>query len=195
MSAAPALNQWEQAEAEAQRWVDAAQRAVDEGVRVVQVEPCGSWVATSGTVPGKAYRLEVSNGVCHGCACSGHDFGKVCKHRAAFYIVAGQLAAPELTLPKPPRERRPQPPRKPRPQLRAVSGPGAAYRVRSERRPDPLPTGWRGMYEVVQTDGSALSQAEVFSSDLPVVTRCWRWGEADQIARDLNAGRVAIEQL
>ena len=97
---APTVSAWEAAEIEAQRWLDAARRAVANGIRVYQITGCGSWVASSGSKPHAAHRLQVSNGVCHGCDCAGHDFTKVCQHRAAFYLMTGALPVPEPKHPK-----------------------------------------------------------------------------------------------
>jgi hypothetical protein len=88
------------------RWQAALARAIAEGIQVRQLAGCGAWIATSGTDASAAYELAVVNGVAVGCECPAGEHGDpVCKHRAAFYHLAGQLdpepptpAAPALTL-------------------------------------------------------------------------------------------------
>jgi len=91
-----------------ERWQAALQRALDEGIQVRQLVGCGAWLATSGSDTTTAYELEIVNGTAHGCTCQAGAFGDpVCKHRAAYYHLAGLLdldpepptpAAPVLAL-------------------------------------------------------------------------------------------------
>ncbi len=75
-----------------ERWQAALRRALAEQVQVRQVVGCGLWVATSGTDATKAYTVQVSNGIAHGCECPAGDFNDpICKHRAAYYFAAGLL--------------------------------------------------------------------------------------------------------
>jgi hypothetical protein len=79
------------------RWHAAAVRARAEGIQVRQLNDSGAWIATSGTRPDRAYTLEVVNGFVHSCSCEAAALGNdpVCKHRAAWYLSAGQLALEE----------------------------------------------------------------------------------------------------
>lgn len=75
-----------------ERWQKALRRALDEGVRVAQLNDSGAWVATSGSDRAVAYLLAVTGDVAHGCTCpAGQHDDPVCKHRAAFYHLIGAL--------------------------------------------------------------------------------------------------------
>lgn len=166
---APARTGWERAEDEAARWVEAARRALEHGIQVYQVEGCGSWIATSGSEPGKAHRLDVTGAVCHGCTCAGHDFAKICQHRAAYYLMTGQIAPP------PPRRtrRRPSPAPAPAPTLPPTAR--ERYGIALEPRPDPCPRRWPRLWLVVDhAEGGR------------VVARRQGSGEAGVVARKLN---------
>lgn len=83
------------------RWMKAAERAIDEGVQVRQLQGTGQWVATSGSDAAVAYEVQVAGNVAYGCDClAGLNNDPVCKHRAAFYLLIGSI---ELTPePEPP---------------------------------------------------------------------------------------------
>jgi hypothetical protein len=75
-----------------ERWQKAARRAVDEQIEVRQVNSNGMWVANSGTQANVAYMLEVVRGIVRSCTCPAGQFGDpVCKHSAAYYLMAGLL--------------------------------------------------------------------------------------------------------
>src|SRR5215218_6437553 len=85
-----------------ERWQHAAERAITEGIEVRQVNASGMWVATSGTVAGVAYLLEIAGSIVHGCSCPAGSFGDpCCKHAARFYLDAGVLDVVELETPAP----------------------------------------------------------------------------------------------
>jgi hypothetical protein len=71
------------------RWQVALQRALKEGVRVWQSELTGAWVATSGTLSGKYYELEIfthTEPPTITCTCeAAENNDPVCKHRARWY--------------------------------------------------------------------------------------------------------------
>lgn len=161
------VSTWEAAEIESLRWVEAARRAVEHDIRVYQVTGCGSWIASSASQPHVAHRLQVTNGVCHGCDCAGHAYGKVCQHRAAFYLMTGAFTAP---APKPKRPKRAE----------KAPAPAPQYVIANELKPDPCPRWWRPLYEVVDTA----------ARERPVVERTRRSGEAWKVCSDLNAGRI-----
>lgn len=75
-----------------QRWKKAVERAISEGVEVRQLAGSGAWIATSGSQAGVAYELRVSGNFAWGCEClAGMNGDPVCKHRAAWYLLAGSL--------------------------------------------------------------------------------------------------------
>jgi hypothetical protein len=75
----------------ADRWIAASHRAINENVSVYQIESTGQWVATSGTKSGVAYALEVIGNVAASCDCPAGAHDKICKHRAAFYLLIGAI--------------------------------------------------------------------------------------------------------
>lgn len=78
------------------RWQKAVQRAIDEDVRVSQVNANGMWVANSGTQPGVSYLLEITNGIVRSCSCPAGQFGDpCCKHAARAYLDMGILDGPD----------------------------------------------------------------------------------------------------
>jgi hypothetical protein len=82
-----------------ERWQRAAQRAVDEGVEVRQINSSGAWVANSGTHANVAYMLEIAQGIVRSCSCPAGAYGDpVCKHAAAYYVSVGLI---ELDDPEP----------------------------------------------------------------------------------------------
>ena len=83
------------------RWMQAAERAVAEGVQVRQLAGSGQWIASSGSDATVAYEVEVTGNVAHGCDClAGLNSDPVCKHKAAFYLLIGALdLTPEPDLP------------------------------------------------------------------------------------------------
>src|SRR4051794_16999561 len=89
------------------RWMKAAERATEEGIRVCQMQGSGQWVATSGSQSGVAYEVMVTGNVAHWCDClAGMNGDPCCKHQAAFNLLIGALdltpepepPAPVLTL-------------------------------------------------------------------------------------------------
>jgi len=75
----------------ANRWIAARNRAVKEGVKVFRIENTGQWVATSGTKPGVAYKLNVTGNLVNSCDCPAGEQGNVCKHQAAYYDLIGAI--------------------------------------------------------------------------------------------------------
>jgi hypothetical protein len=101
----PAMNQ-SQARARVetrQRWLKAAERAVEAGIQVRQLQGTGQWIATSGTDPNAAYELQVTGAIAHGCDClAGLNNDPICRHRAAFYLLVGAIdPTPEPDPPAP----------------------------------------------------------------------------------------------
>lgn len=89
-----------------QRWLKAAERAENEGVRILQIQGTGQWIATSGKGGSAAYELQITGNVAHDCDClAGLNGDPVCKHRAAFYLLIGALMMPEPEPPAPVRMR------------------------------------------------------------------------------------------
>lgn len=75
-----------------QRWQEALQRGIHEGVTVRQLAGSGLWLATSGTQPDVAYELTVRGLIVDSCSCPAGEHGDdVCKHRAVWYHQAGVL--------------------------------------------------------------------------------------------------------
>src|SRR3712207_1803060 len=92
----PSRSTWQ---ASPERWQKAAQRAIEEGIEVRQVNASGMWVATSGSQSNVAYLLEITGTLVHSCSCPAGTFGDpCCKHAARFYLDAGLL---ELDDPEP----------------------------------------------------------------------------------------------
>ncbi len=88
-------------QASPERWQRAAQRAIEENIKVRQVNENGMWVSTSGSDPKVAYLLEIRNGIVVSCSCPAGQFGDpCCKHAAKFYLDAG-LLDPESEPPAP----------------------------------------------------------------------------------------------
>jgi hypothetical protein len=113
----PVVRQSRQATPE--RWQAAAQRAVDEGVEVRQVNTSGMWVANSGTQSNVAYLLEIAQGIVRSCSCPAGTYGDpVCKHAARYYLDLGLI---ELDDPEP------DPPALGAPSCWACSGSGVSY--------------------------------------------------------------------
>lgn len=82
-----------------ERWEKAKERAQKEQVHVAQLNLTGMWIATSGTKPGLAYQLTVSNGIAHSCTCAAQNGNDpVCKHRAAFYLLTGFIPPMQQTV-------------------------------------------------------------------------------------------------
>lgn len=77
------------------RWTRAADRAIAEGVRVMQLPTTGVWVATSGTDAATAYVVTETGCECH----AGAHGDPCCKHRAALRLHLGLLAAPVVPAP------------------------------------------------------------------------------------------------
>jgi hypothetical protein len=72
--------------------MNAAERAVHEGVQVRQLAGSGQWIACSGSDAAVAHEVEVTGRVAHGCGClAGLNGDPVCKHRAAFYLLIGVI--------------------------------------------------------------------------------------------------------
>lgn len=83
-------------QASPERWAKAVRRALDEGVEVRQILSSGQWIATSGTMAGTAYVLDVTGGIAHGCDClAGLNDDPVCKHRARWFYDHGLLDGPD----------------------------------------------------------------------------------------------------
>ena len=78
----------------AARWARAAERAANEGVRVMQLPTSGVWIATSGTDATTAYVVTETACECH----AGAHGDPVCKHRAALRVQLGQLAPVALAI-------------------------------------------------------------------------------------------------
>lgn len=73
------------------RWMKAAERAVAEGVRVMQLPTCGVWVASSSSDAATAYVVTTDDCECH----AGAHGDPVCKHRAALRLHLGLMTLPE----------------------------------------------------------------------------------------------------
>jgi hypothetical protein len=70
-----------------ERWQQALHRAINEGVKVSQINHSGQWIATSGTRNGESYEITVfrheDDFAILGCSClAGEHHDPVCKHRA-----------------------------------------------------------------------------------------------------------------
>lgn len=75
-----------------ERWQNAAQRAIAEGIQVRQVNTSGMWVANSGSQANVAYLLEITGTIVQSCSCPAGTFGDpCCKHAARFYLDIGVL--------------------------------------------------------------------------------------------------------
>jgi len=74
-----------------ERWQEALTRALYDGVRVYQSPYTGEWVATSGSLIGRFYHLEVYPSrrskpvITCDCPAAEHE-DPVCKHRARWYF-------------------------------------------------------------------------------------------------------------
>ncbi len=75
----------------ADRWQTALERAMRNGVQVLQVSGTGAWVATSGSRH-VAYQVDARHCECEAALLGGDE---VCQHRAMFRYLSGQLALAE----------------------------------------------------------------------------------------------------
>lgn len=83
-----------------ERWLAAAQRAIEEGVEVRQLNDSGVWIATSASDPVLCYLLQIRQGIVTGCSCPAGAHGDpCCKHAAKFYLNHGIIEfGPETGL-------------------------------------------------------------------------------------------------
>ena len=77
-----------------ERWQQALNRAIAQGVTVRQLAGSGAWIATSGTDSEAAYIVTRDTCECH----AGEAGDPVCKHRAALRRRLGLLAIPAVVI-------------------------------------------------------------------------------------------------